>query len=662
MRGALRGLLAASMVGCVLVTGCDDGNRPGEDAGILLPDAARGDAGPGADAGEPGEDAGPGTGCGPVASCDDGDACTEDSCRDGVCWNSHIFGCDSCRSDADCDDRWECSTDSCEGGICAFGWSGACECVEDLDCDDGSPGTVDRCVDYRCEREARTCAADPECDDGDRCTVDTCAGETCTWDRIPGCGTTCPDRDGDGHGSPFGCFGGTDCDDSDPARHPGATEDCDDGIDNDCDGRTDGLDSACSTGGETCASARSITPGTPLTGTVVWDGSAGTMRMPCGASHFFTLAVAETSDVDVTVTLEEPPPPTPVPGCPECTPEHRWDYWFRLFLETTCGDTTTDLNGGGTWCRTWSSGGFFPGSSSETIRLRRVAPGSYTVELQASDWPGWMLIGIRYTISVTLTPSDPPMCGAAGVLADGVTARGRTGSGSDAFGTDCTGRVTDAPESLHAFTLTERRRVRLEAAGVPDPTTGAVPGLRLGLLGACDPAATRIDCLEHSGMDCLPRATLERLLDPGSYTLVVEHYAGGDVAYDLTLRTEADGAACAGAPVIAASGSYSGSTAGLADGFRDHRVCGAGYAPDRVYRVDVTERSRVVLDLIASYSRSMLTLFRACGDDRIAGGRTSTRVDQLLDPGTYYAVVGGQQPMDEGGYVLNATFVPTPAP
>ena len=36
-----------------------------------------------------------------------------------------------------------------------------------------------------------------------------------------------------------------DCDDSDPAIHPGAAEDCDDGRDNDCDGNVDADDPAC---------------------------------------------------------------------------------------------------------------------------------------------------------------------------------------------------------------------------------------------------------------------------------------------------------------------------------------------------------------------------------------------------------------------------------
>jgi hypothetical protein len=66
-----------------------------------------------------------------------------------------------------------------------------------------------------------------EDDRADRHSVDVGAG-------------TCPDTDGDSYLD--AACGGSDCDDSAAAVHPGAAELCDDGIDNDCDGLTDSAD------------------------------------------------------------------------------------------------------------------------------------------------------------------------------------------------------------------------------------------------------------------------------------------------------------------------------------------------------------------------------------------------------------------------------------
>jgi hypothetical protein len=89
----------------------------------------------------------------------------------------------------------------------------------------------------------------------------------------------CSDRDGDGYGLPgeVVCPAGAepDCDDADPARHPGGAEVCD-GLDNDCDAAVDeGLSSDADGDGPftppSCAAPRddcddadpSVHPGAP---------------------------------------------------------------------------------------------------------------------------------------------------------------------------------------------------------------------------------------------------------------------------------------------------------------------------------------------------------------------------------------------------------------
>jgi len=52
--------------------------------------------------------------------------------------------------------------------------------------------------------------------------------------------TSCADDDGDGHRS--SACGGDDCDDANAARYPTATEVCNAGIDDDCNGFADAAD------------------------------------------------------------------------------------------------------------------------------------------------------------------------------------------------------------------------------------------------------------------------------------------------------------------------------------------------------------------------------------------------------------------------------------
>ncbi|MFI5308497.1 MAG: putative metal-binding motif-containing protein, partial [Polyangiales bacterium] len=110
---------------------------------------------------------------------------------------------------------------------------------------DGGAQVCTRCDDglfcngaERCDPKTGSCLEGkaPSCDDHDECTLDRCDGprDRCEHTRTP------RDRDGDGFDA---CD--ADCNDSDPAVHPGALETCNQ-IDDDCDGQVDeGLLSEC---------------------------------------------------------------------------------------------------------------------------------------------------------------------------------------------------------------------------------------------------------------------------------------------------------------------------------------------------------------------------------------------------------------------------------
>lgn len=131
-----------------------------------------------------------------------------------------LGGCDrECDTDADCGD---------DAPICSLG--GSCvECFVHDQCDDGVYcNGAERC-------EAALCKAGPAIDCGDR----SGCGMVCDEARRA-CGPGDPDEDRDGADS-MAC-GGTDCDDTDARRAPGAPEVCDTRHhDEDCDPTTFGI-------------------------------------------------------------------------------------------------------------------------------------------------------------------------------------------------------------------------------------------------------------------------------------------------------------------------------------------------------------------------------------------------------------------------------------
>jgi formylglycine-generating enzyme required for sulfatase activity len=168
--------------------------------------------------------------CAQDSDCDDSDVCTQDVCDIDQCRN------DPEQDGTQCDDGAYCTvSDECAGGVCGgtqrdcSGWSDDCHqgvCVEAMDqcgaqnkpngtgCDDGLYCTAgDVCTDGSCAGVAR------DCSDTDICTDDSCSEDADVCEHVlqpnPG------------------------------AEGPGGDPTCSNGVDDDCDGDTDGQDSDC---------------------------------------------------------------------------------------------------------------------------------------------------------------------------------------------------------------------------------------------------------------------------------------------------------------------------------------------------------------------------------------------------------------------------------
>ena len=196
---------------------------------------------------------------GGARDCNDLNACTDDSCIQGL-------GCTHANNSAACDDGNPCTDgDMCQAGSCVGGGAA-------FDCDDGDPCTDDACDPVNgCSYSYNTAA----CDDGNACTItDMCANGVCSGGPM----------DVDGDGSVAEACGGDDCDDSNFDINPGVFEGpagdatCTDGVDNNCNDLTDLAEATCGScnsdpecndgnvcnGSETCV-ANNCVAGTPLT-------------------------------------------------------------------------------------------------------------------------------------------------------------------------------------------------------------------------------------------------------------------------------------------------------------------------------------------------------------------------------------------------------------
>ncbi|MBN2340942.1 MAG: hypothetical protein JXX29_07225 [Deltaproteobacteria bacterium] len=150
--------------------------------------------------------------CSDNDDCNDSDECTSDNCNSATftCQYTDATGENCCLSDTDCNDSNSCTIDSCAaGGACIHiandSISGCC--ANENDCGSSNCSTI-TCEDYACvysfldTTETGCCVVDGDCPPGEgACTVATCneKGE-CEYETNPSLATDC-------------CIENNDCDD-----------------------------------------------------------------------------------------------------------------------------------------------------------------------------------------------------------------------------------------------------------------------------------------------------------------------------------------------------------------------------------------------------------------------------------------------------------------
>ncbi|HEX3772075.1 MAG TPA: hypothetical protein VHV30_14465 [Polyangiaceae bacterium] len=175
-------------------------------------------------------------------------------------------------------------------------------------------------------------------------------------------------------------------------------------------------------------------------------------------------------------------------------------------------------------------------------------------------------------------------------------------------------------------------------------------------------------CAER-GSEVACGRSIDQVLPPGTYYVGVDGAASDEfgrftLAYALRDLT-GQAAACAAAPVLTEGHPMSGTTAGATDKFATS--CGGtdttpANGPDKVFRLVVPARAPVRITVTAPGFDAAVALRNACTDgspgqveltcEGEADNGRRTSIERTLDPGTYWVVVDGTSPNDQGPFTV----------
>ena len=303
-----------------------------------------------------------------------------------------------------------------------------------------------------------------------------------------------------------------------------------------------------------------------------------------------------------------------------------------------------------------------------TVQFCPTVRGRYTLALRMADGGGSYLLSNWSGGSASsggASADGPGTCASPIPITPGTPVTGDTRRGTAHNDGSCVGSEegeTGAPELVYQITLERRQQVTVaveQGAGYD--------GTVYIRSGTCDDPSGEVAgaCNDDDGDTSHSRITTA--LDPGTYFIFVDGFAHNAGTFTLNVTT-ADvptmAEVCQNAATLAPNSPVTG-TLGPQDMNVFQARCGANArGPDKVYRLEVPQESRLQLHQESDYD-GVIYLRRACADaasevecNDDAEDIQHSRINTVVPAGTYFVFTDGYQANAAGNYTLEADLAP----
>ncbi len=459
-------------------------------------------------------------------------------------------------------------------------------------------------------------------------------------------GPGCVDLDGDGFGIGGSCTAAVDCDDGDPAVSPDAPEACN-GVDDDCDGRTDeGFGEAVTCGVGACertvsdcagGSVTTCTPGTP--GTEVCNG----IDDDCDGTIDDNLGTASCGLGRCAASA-----PVCVDGGPGiCTPN------MGAARAEACDDVDDDCDGVPDDGIPDLTCGLGACARSVTACVSGV-PQTCTPGMPSAEICGDAID--QDCNGVVEGPPASDRCASATPYTIGSTVSGENTCTNADHAAGCGG--ASGADLSYVFTSTgspTRYTVRMTGAAGYDTVLHAHAST------TCS-TADELACNNDTGAANVSEITIDSPPSGPVYLVADQALAGPGSTFTLTSSSTAlDHDTCAGAIPIRSNGSYTGTTVGRTSNWTGLSCQTSTSGADVVYALTARASGTITLESCGPGFDTVLAVGTTCGtwttacDDDGAACTLGSRLSFPATAGTtYYILVDGYLG-DSGAYTLTVS-------